>query len=112
MMKRFRKGRHFLPGQFYFPQHAQLFFAVTLIVLSVKGALATGWPLFWPLFVWGLAVAIHYFFAAAFNINEAWTEDKVQDVKSRSYDFGHILNIESRIDKAHYSVSPHTERDG
>ena len=43
-------------------------------------------------------VSIHYFFSAAFDINEVWADDRVVDVKTRSYDVGHIMNIEHRID--------------
>ena len=51
------------------------------------------------------------FFSAAFDINEVWTDDRVVDVKTRSYDLGHILNIEHRIDATDDSITPHTERE-
>ena len=45
------------------------------------------------------------------DINEVWADDRVVDVKTRSYDLGHILNIEHRIDATDDSITPHTERE-
>ncbi|SVC84671.1 uncharacterized protein METZ01_LOCUS337525, partial [marine metagenome] len=41
-------------------------------LLSSKFLFGTDWPLFWALFAWSLLVAIHYFIAGAFDIDEDW----------------------------------------
>lgn len=80
-----------------------------LIVIDVL--LGPGWVLFWPLAGWSVGLAVHYFIASAYDVNEAWIEERIFDLKSRSYDFDHIRNIEKRIGDKDASVTPHTERD-
>lgn len=70
-----------------------------------------GWLLFWPMAVWSVGLAIHYFIASAYDVNEAWIEERIIDLRSRSYDFDHIRNIEKRVEDKDTSVTPHTERD-
>ena len=110
-MTRFQNNRHFLPARFYFRHHVLVLAIVVCLLLIIEWALGTRWSLFWPFIIWGLMVSIHYFFSAAFDINEVWADDRVLDVKTRSYDLGHIMNIEDRIDHTHDSITPHTERE-
>ena len=98
-MTRFQNNRHFLPARFYFRYHALALASAICLLLSIEWVLGARWPWFWPLIIWGLMVSIHYFFSAAFDINEVWADDRVVDVKTRSYDLGHIMNIEQRIDR-------------
>ena len=110
-MTRFQNNRHFLPARFYFRYHALVLAIVVCLLLIIEWTLGTRWSLFWPFIIWGLMVSIHYFFSAAFDINEVWADGRVLDVKTRSYDLGHIMNIEDRIDHTHDSITPHTERE-
>ena len=110
-MTRFQNNRQFLPARFYFRYHALVLAIAVCLLLSIEWVLGARWPLFWPLIIWGLMASIHYFVSAAFDINEVWTDDRVVDVKTRSYDLGHIMNIERRIDRTHDSITPHTERE-
>lgn len=100
-----------LPRRYHFRAHFWSFVAVNGLVLLAE--LASGYDLwtFWPVFVWTVALAVHYFIAGAHDLDEAWVEDRVFDLKSRSYDFEHIRDIESRIRGHDHSVTPHTERD-
>jgi|TARA_B100002003_G_C13601837_1_gene310273 hypothetical protein len=110
-MTRFQNNRHFFPARFYFRYHALVLAITVCLLLSIEWALGARWSLFWPLIIWGLMVSIHYFVSAAFDINEVWADDRVVDVKTRSYDLGHIMNIEHRIGGTHDSITPHTERE-
>ncbi|GIT24632.1 MAG: hypothetical protein CM1200mP41_06760 [Gammaproteobacteria bacterium] len=86
-MTRFQNNRHFLPARFYFRYHALVLAIVVCLLLTSNGA---GHTLVVVLAVYhlGLMVSIHYFFSAAFDINEVWADDRVLDVKTRSYDLG------------------------
>ena len=97
-MTRFQNNRHFLPARFYFRYHALVLAIAVCLLLSIEWVLGARWSLLWPLIIWGLMVSIHYFVSAAFDINEVWADDRVVDVKTRSYDVGHIMNIEHRIE--------------
>lgn len=68
-------------------------------------------PLFWPLAGWVTVLAIHYLVASAYDPDEAWVEERIVDLRGRSYDLDHIQNIEKRIHARDDSVTPPPDRD-
>ncbi|MEC9328592.1 MAG: 2TM domain-containing protein [Pseudomonadota bacterium] len=110
-MTRYSSGTDTFPTRFLFRGHALLFMISNTALLGGKLIFDTDWPLFWLLFGWGLVVAIHYFIAGAFDIDEDWANDKILEVKGRSYDFDHIRNIEQRVVERDPSVTHPVERN-
>ena len=109
-MTRYSSGTETFPTRFLFRLHALLYILSNAGLLGTKFLLGTDWPLFWPLFAWSLLVAIHYFIAGAFDIDEDWANDKILELKGRSYDFDHIRNIEQRVVERDPSVTHPAER--
>jgi hypothetical protein len=109
-MTRYSSGTNTFPTRFLFRLHALLFILSSAALLGSEFLFGADWPLFWPLFVWSLLVAIHYFIAGAFDIGEDWANDKILELKGRSYDFDHIRNIEQRVIKRDPSVTHPVER--
>lgn len=105
-----RQGRR-LPRRFGFPTHLATFAAVTLLLLAVKTISGGDWPLFWPIAVWSVALALHYFVASSYDLDNEWVEERITDLRARSYDFDHIRNIEQRVHDRDASVTPRTGRD-
>lgn len=99
-----------LPRRFRFAQHLALFAVAGCLLLVAEVSSGEDWPLFWPLGSWGAAVAMHYLVASAYAPDEAWIEERVDDLRARSYDFDHIQNIEQRIRDHDDSVTAPTER--
>ena len=71
--------------------------------LLVNGALTaanvyTGapWWAFWPLAAWGFALMIHFLAQRALTVDEAWVEDRTFDLRTKSYDMGHIDSIRDK----------------
>ena len=110
-MTRYSSGTDTFPTRFLFRLHALLYILSSAALLGTEFLFGTDWPLFWPLFVWSLLVAIHYFIAGAFDIDEDWANDKILELKGRSYDFDHIRNIEKRVVERDSSVTHPLERD-
>lgn len=104
------EGRR-LPRRFRFRQHFWSYVAVSAALLLAELASGADLWIFWPMFTWTVGLSVHYFIASAHDVDEAWLEDRIIDLKSRSYDFDHIRNIEERVVRHDYSVTPHTERD-
>ncbi len=109
-MTRYSSGTNTLPTRFLFRLHALLYILSSAALLSSKFLFGTDWPLFWALFAWSLLVAVHYFIAGAFDIDEDWANDKIFELKGRSYDFDHIRNIEQRVIERDPSVTHPVER--
>ena len=71
--------------------------------LLVNGALTvanvyTGapWWAFWPLIIWAFALMIHFLVYRATTVDDAWVEDRILDLRSKSYDLSHIDSIRER----------------
>jgi hypothetical protein len=53
---------------------------------------------FWPMLIWSLALAAHYFVSKARTVDEPWVEERAADLHSKSYDAHHIDSIAERYD--------------
>jgi hypothetical protein len=62
----------------------------------VNWAVGGGWWSFWPLGVWGVALGVHCMVYKTRSVNETWVEERTADLRSKSYDAGHIDDIAER----------------
>ena len=106
---RHRPGRR-LPRRYRFPAHLAVFAAAVPLLLVAETLSGSTWNLFWPLAAWTVLVTLHYFVASAYDLDNAWVDDRVTDLRARSYDFDHIQNIEQRVREHDASVTPPIEK--
>jgi hypothetical protein len=100
-----------LPSRFYFGRHLAAFVVIVAVLVVADIVIGGGLALFWPLGAWSVLLAIHYFIASAYDVDEAWVDEKIMDLRTRSYDFDHIQNIEQRVKDKDRSVTARIERD-
>ena len=53
---------------------------------------------FWPLLCWGVVLACHYFYVSSVNVDQDWVERRADDLRRKSYDASHILDIQDSYD--------------
>lgn len=94
----------------WFRRHAMIFAGVSAAAVALRWLAGTDWPLFWPVMIWSAALGLHYFLANSLEVDEAWVEERTADLRSRSYDFDHIRDIEQRVDEGDPSLAAHAER--
>lgn len=104
-------GGRFFPAQFGFRRHVAAYALSTLVLVTLEFLTVGNWWLFWPMLLWGVVLAIHYFIVGALDADDEWATDRVLDLQTSSCDFDHIGSIEKRISEGDPSVTPHTERD-
>lgn len=87
-------------------------YATVAVLLLVANVVVGGgaWS-FWPLFIWGVLLALHFFCAKSLEVDEGWVAERADELRYRSYDQGHIHDIEKRVDERDTSVRPADERD-
>ena len=95
-----------------FRTHLRLYVVVCGGLTLVNLFTGAGWWSFTPVCGWGILLAIHYFYVRAVNVNDDWVRDRTEDLKVRSYDLGHITDLEERVERGDASVRPAIERDG
>ncbi|HEX5613419.1 MAG TPA: 2TM domain-containing protein [Burkholderiales bacterium] len=73
-----------------FRAHALVFSLAASALIVSNVVIGGGWWSFWPLVLWGFALGGHYLVHKARTIDDAWVEERTEDVRSKSYDAGHI----------------------
>lgn len=103
-------AHRFLIGRFR--THLRLYLVacggLTLVNLFTGGS----WWSFTPVCGWGILLAVHYFYVRAVNVDDDWVRERTEDLRIRSYDLGHITDLEERIERGDASVRPGSMRSG
>ena len=55
------------------------------------------WWAFWPLFVTGLLLGLHYLLYKTVTADEHWADERVEELNLKSYDRSHIEELKSRF---------------
>lgn len=76
-----------------FQQHLIAFVLVNLLLTGVNVYQGPPWWAFWPLILWGLVLMVHFLVHRASSVSDAWVEERMQDLRSKSYDASHIDDI-------------------
>ncbi|HEY5646487.1 MAG TPA: 2TM domain-containing protein [Pseudomonadales bacterium] len=97
-------------GRRWLRRHALASVVLAAALLAANKLFGTGWWSFWPITLLGLALAVHFFVVRTFEADEGWVDQRLQDLRRKSYDFDHIRDIERRVDENDYSVTPSDRR--
>lgn len=92
-----------------FRLHRRVFVAAMIVLVAANMVIGSGWWSFWPMCVWTLVFSLHFFYYKSLTIDEAWVEERTDDMRMRSYDLSHIVDIEDRVERRDSSVSPPSE---
>ena len=76
-----------------FRPHLAAFVVVNVVLTGINIYGGAPWWAFWPLAIWGLVLMLHFLYARASSVDEAWVEERTLDLHSKSYDSGHIDDI-------------------
>ena len=80
----------------HFGLHLRLFAAVNALLTIANVLTGPPWWAFWVLLVTGTAFTAHYLAYRVATVDDAWVDQRTDDVHDRSYDRGHIESIERR----------------
>lgn len=94
-----------------FRWHLRVYIAAMVVLVVINIAVGGGWWTFWPMCVWSILLAFHFLYYKTATVDEAWVEERTSDARLRSYDLGHIHDIEDRVEHRDASVRPADERD-
>ncbi len=75
--------------------HGFVYVIVNGVLISVN--VMTGPPSwsFWPLFCWGIVLACHFLYVRSINVDQDWVDRRAGDLRRKSYDAAHILDIQA-----------------
>jgi hypothetical protein len=102
------RERYFLVTRIY-RWHLSAYCVLMGALVAVNIFVGGGWWSFWPMCVWGIVLAFHFFYYKSVTVDEMWVRERTDDLRLRSYDLSHIHDIEDRVDRGDSSVRPPDE---
>lgn len=79
-----------------FRRHFVAYLVVNLALTAANIVGGAPWWAFWPLAVWSLPLLVHYLFYKSSTIDDAWVDERIEDLRSKSYDLSHINAIQDQ----------------
>jgi|GEM_PF-1076162 len=76
-----------------FRRHFAAFLVVNVALTAANVMSGAPWWAFWPLAVWSLPLLVHFLIYKASSIDDAWVDERIADLRSKSYDLSHIDDI-------------------
>ena len=93
----------------WYPRH-RIAYVVVIGSLTIVNLLqGAPWWAFWPMFIWGIFFMVHLSIAKSMTVDEDWVDERAFGLRSKSYDFGHMKDLEERIRERDFSVEPHSD---
>ncbi len=93
-----------------FRRHLLAYSVIIGALTTANIVIGGGWWSFWPTCAWGIGLAFHFFYYKSITVDEAWVQERTDDMRLRSVDLSHIRDIEDRVSRQDASVHPPTER--
>ncbi len=81
------------------PWHVRAYLVGAAALILVNALTGHGWWSFWPLFVWGAALAVHFLYVKSGSVDDDWADRRARKLKLTSYDHGHMRQIEDTYAK-------------
>jgi hypothetical protein len=76
-----------------FKGHLLIYLTVNAVLTGINIYTGAPWWAVWPLLLWGLLVMLHFLVYRTTSVDDAWVEERTLDLRSKSYDMGHIDDI-------------------
>lgn len=76
-----------------FRRHLLAYVLVNAVLTGINVATGAPWWAVWPLVIWGLGVMVHFLVYRAGTVDDAWVEERIEDLRSKSYDLSHMDDI-------------------
>lgn len=76
-----------------FRPHLYAYLIVNAVLTAVNVYTGAPWWGVWPLVLWGMLLMLHFLYHRTTSVEDAWVEERMLDLRSKSYDAGHIEDI-------------------
>jgi hypothetical protein len=79
-----------------FRPHLYVYLVANAAFTGLNVYMGAPWWAVWPLVLWGMLLMLHFLYHRTASVDDAWVEERTLDLRSKSYDMGHIDNIRER----------------
>jgi hypothetical protein len=82
-----------LSSPLWFRRHLAAYLVVNIGLTAANIAGGAPWWAFWPFAIWSMVLMVHYLVYKTATVDDAWVDERVEDLRSKSYDLSHIDDI-------------------
>ena len=79
--------------------HFLAFAAVSIVLFTVDLVLFESLWFYWPVMAWGAVFGAHALYCKSLSVDDDWAERRSNMIHDKSYDIGHIRDIEASYEK-------------
>lgn len=65
---------------------------------------------YWPAMAWGAVLGAHWLFCKSLAVDDDWAERRANKIRDKSYDLGHIRDIENTFNESQAAEKSAAER--
>jgi uncharacterized membrane protein YdbT with pleckstrin-like domain len=80
--------------------HLLIFASVSIILCAIDVLLFDTRWFYWPVMVWGALFGAHFLYCKSLAVDDDWAEARAGKIRDKSYDLGHIRDIEVSFKKS------------
>jgi 2TM domain len=86
-------GLTLLSSRRWLRRHLAAYLVVNIGLTAANIASGAPWWAFWPFAIWSMVLMVHYLAYKTSTVDDAWVDERIEDLRSKSYDLSHIDDI-------------------
>lgn len=90
--------------------HLIAFAGVSLVLFAIDLSFSEVRWFYWPVMVWGTVLGVHALYCKTLSVDDDWVERRTNKIRDKSYDIGHIHDIETSFNESQSKENSATER--
>ncbi len=75
--------------------HLALFIGFSIFLCAIDFLFFDSRWFYWPVMVWGAILGGHALYCKSLSVDDDWAEARANKIRDKSYDLGHIRDIET-----------------
>lgn len=112
MAEQGRRTRRWWADRWLWRWHLLIGLSVGAALLAVRLHWLGGSWFFWTLLVWAAVLFAHYLVVKTMNVDERWADARSADLRMRSYDLKHVIQIVDSAVDGDPATDPAAPRNG
>jgi len=88
-----KAGLTLLSSRRWYRRHLAAYLVVNIGLTAANIVGGAPWWAFWPFAIWSMVLLVHYLIYKTSTVDDAWVNERIDDLRSKSYDLSHIDDI-------------------
>lgn len=86
--------------------HFLAFAGVSIVLVAVDLLFSEARWFYWPVMIWSAVLGVHFLYCKTLSVDDSWAEERTDNIRYKSYDLGHIRDIEDSYKESQSAGEP------